>query len=89
MLQVLAKQVSDGFLPEGLYNMTFRGAKNIERSVKLEVEVLAMLLGVRIKDERDNRGADFKGDNDEEDGIDYLETDNNEEVSGSSYYCLY
>lgn len=86
MLHVLAKQASDGFLPEGLYNnMTFRGAKNAGHSVKSEVGVLAMLLGVGIKDERDNRGAGFKGDSDEEDGIDYLETDKNEEVSGSSY----
>lgn len=53
MLKVLAKQVSDCFLPEALYgNMTFRGAEDTERSVKPEVEKSAMSLGVRIKDER-------------------------------------
>lgn len=63
MLKVLAKQVSDCFLPEALYdNMTFRRADDTERSVESEVEVSAMSLGVRIKDERDDRGADFEGD---------------------------
>lgn len=88
MLKVLAKQVSDRFLPEALYdNMTFRGVegvKEIERSVKSEVEVSAMSLGVRIKDERDSRGADLEEDGDGEDGEDYSETEDDEEVGGSS-----
>lgn len=81
MLKVLAKQVSDCFLPEALYNnMTFRGVDDTERSVKPEEEeVSAMSLGVRIKDERDDRGADFEGDSDGEDGEDYSETDDGED----------
>lgn len=37
-----------------------------------------MSLGVRIKDERDNRRADLEGDSDGEDDEDYSETDDNE-----------
>lgn len=59
--------------------MTFRRADDTERSVKSEVEVSAMSLGVRIKDERDDRGADFEGDSDGEDGEDYSETDDGED----------
>lgn len=69
--------------------MTFRGAEETERSVKSEVEVSAMSLGVRIKDERDNRGGDLEGDSDGEDGEDCLETDDDEEVGDSSYKRLY
>ena len=95
MLKVLAKQVSDCFLPQALYdNMTFRAAEETEHSVKSEVKVSAMSLGVRIKDERDNREADLEGDSDGEDGEDYLETDDDEddddeEVGDSGYKCLY
>ena len=69
MLKVLAKQVSDCFLPEALYeNMAFRGGEETEHSVKSEVEVSAMSLGVRIKDERDKRGANLGEDSDGEEG---------------------
>ena len=68
--------------------MTFRGAEETERTVKSEAEVSVMSLGVRIKDERDNRRADLEGDSDGEDGEDYLETDDDEEVGDSGYKCL-
>lgn len=68
MLKVLAKQVLDCFLPEALYeNMTFRSGEETERSVKSEVEISAMSLGVRMKDDRDKREADLEEDNDGED----------------------
>ena len=83
MFKVLAKQVSGCFLPEAFYeNMTFRDGEETEHSVKSEVEVSAVSLGVRIKDERDKRGANLGEDSDGEDGRaeDYLETDDDEEV---------
>ena len=81
MLKVLAKQVSDCFLPEALYeNMTFRSGEETEHSVKSEVEVSAMSLGVRIKDDRDKREANLGEDSDgEDDGAeDYSESDDDE-----------
>ena len=62
--------------------MTFRGGEETEHSVKSEVEVSAMSLGVRIKDERDKRGVNLGEDSDGEEGRaeDYLETDDDEEV---------
>lgn len=53
MLRVLARQVSDLYLPEALISAgTFTEAADISSRPKDEEQVLAMSLGLKIEDER-------------------------------------
>lgn len=66
MLRLLAGEVSDHYLPEACYENSFTQSKNTPIRSDDEKKVLAMSLGLRMKEEGRSR---FVVDEDDEDGV--------------------
>lgn len=69
MLRVLAKEVSDHYLPEVFFDKLFTQADGNSTRSADEEKVLAMSLGIRMKDEEDSK-VSRQGDKDEDEDED-------------------